>query len=85
MVGARLLLVLLGCEMLSPPEAASPMPAPAPEAPAEPPPEPTDPLAGLTLEANTPDGSFVLYDEPAITCGNEIDTAQVYRPMRCAW
>jgi len=42
-------------------------------------------IVGLTVEAQTATDSFVIYDEPGITCGNVIDTGQTYRPMRCAW
>lgn len=43
-------------------------------------------LVGLTVEARTQTGELIeIYDEPGITCANQIDTGQTYHPMNCAW
>lgn len=44
-------------------------------------------IVALTVEAQVTAGTAlaILYDEPEIDCGNEIDDGEVYQPRECGY
>lgn len=42
-------------------------------------------IAGVTLVARTPTEQVVLYDEPSITCDDNLDSGDLWAPLACGW
>jgi hypothetical protein len=42
-------------------------------------------IVGLTVEAVAAEGDMVIYDEPGISCANDIDVGMTYQPLACVW